>query len=337
MRAFVTGSTGFLGIHLLQELERDGWEIFAFHRPSSDLTELRKIGGITYVVGDVTDRASLEAGMPEGLDAVFHAAGSVGFLKPGEEKKQTDINQVGARNLAEVALKKRPRRFIYTSTVLTYSFAGGKQITENSPPNTDESDSYAHSKYLAELEIEKGAAQGLDVVFLHPSAIFGAYDKQTWSKMFTVIQEGGFKTWLAPPGKATICHMRKVAQAHISAYHHGRKGEHYLLGDVDATFLEIAGMIAEILERPAPFASPPAPLFRLFGRLECRVSMTLGKEPTLTPAMADTLCQTIVCDSSKARRELLYDPSSLRTMLMDCYQWMVDSKMLPAKSAVRPS
>ena len=200
MKAFVTGATGFLGIHLLQELARGDWHIIAFHRPSSDLSELQHISGVEYVVGDVRDVKSLQRGMPEGVDAVFHAAGSVGFLRPEEEKHQYEVNEVGARNVVSVALARSARRFIYTSTVLTYDFSSGKRITERSPPNSSSKYPYIHSKYLAELEVEKGINNGLDAVFIHPSAIFGAYDKSTWSKAFLAIERG------SENGGGKVCH-----------------------------------------------------------------------------------------------------------------------------------
>lgn len=53
----------------------------------------------------------------------------------------------------------------------------------------------------------------------------------------------------------------------------------------------------------------------------------------LTPSLADALCEQVFCDSRKAIEELGYEPSSLETMLMDCYEWMVRVKMLPAKTA----
>lgn len=330
MKAFVTGPTGFLGVHLLQELARDGWEIYAFHRVGSDLTELKRLPGVRFVVGDVRDKVSLEQGMPSDIDAVFHAAGSVGFLKPEEERDQYDINELGTRNVVEVAVAKQAKRFVYTSTILTFDFSNGKRITETSAPNTSSKYAYIHSKYLAELEVEKGVERGLDAVFLHPSAIFGAYDKATWSKMFREIQRG-LRVPAAPPGAASICHMRKVAEAHVSAFHNGRRGAHYCLGGVDATHFQVAKAIAEILDRPGPLVILPSWLFRLAGRIEYRFSRLIGAEPMLTPPMADILCETVVCDSTRAIQELGYTPSTLATMLMDCYQWMVATKLLPAR------
>lgn len=333
MRAFVTGPTGFLGTTLLQELAQQGWDIVAFHRATSDLTDLRDIPRVSYVVGDVRDKPSIQKAMPEGIDAVFHTAGSVGFLKPGDEQEQYDINELGTRNVVEAALEKNIGRFICTSTVLTYDYRSGKPVTETSPPNDDPKFSYIHSKYLGEKAAEKAVLEhGLDAVFLHPAAIFGAYDKATWSKMFREIQRG-LRVPLAPPGKASVCHMRKVAQAHLSAYHRGRKGEHYLLGGVDATMMDIATAIGRILEKPGPMLVVPPGLFKLLGRLEYHVSTLLRREPMVTPSMADILCETVLCDSTKAIQELGYAPSTLETMLRDCHQWMVSSGMLPAKTA----
>src|SRR5262249_38271833 len=131
-----------------------------------------------------------------------------------------------------------------------------ERITEASAANTTSRSAYIHSKYLAELEIEKGARAGLDVVFLHPSAILGAYDKSTWSKVFREVQRG-LHIPAAPPGAASFCHMRKVAQAHLNAFYRGRKGEHYILGGADATMKEVAAKVAEILGRPGPWGTLP--------------------------------------------------------------------------------
>ncbi len=330
MKAFVTGPTGFLGTNLVQELARAGWEIVAFHRESSDTSELDKLPGIRHAIGDVRDKASVERAMPEGLDAVFHAAAAVGFFEPGYDREQYEINELGTRNVVEVALARRPRRLIATSTILTYDYHG-RVVDETSPQNTDPTFAYIHSKYLAELEIEKAVGNGLDAVVLHPAAVFGAYDKATWSKMFREISRG-LHVPFAPPGAASLAHMRKVAQTHLAAVERGRAGGHYILGGTDATFMEIASRIAAILGRRGPLGVVPAPLFRVLGRIEFRVSTLLRKEPMLTPSLADMLCETVFCDSTKAVRELGYEPSSLDTMLMDCYEWMVGAGMLPAKA-----
>ena len=82
--------------------------------------------------------------------------------------------------------------------------------------------------------------------------------------------------------------------------------------------------VAKLLDRRGPFCTVPAALFRLMGSIEFRVCSTLRRESVFTPGLAEILCETVLCDSSKAIQELDYRPSSLSIMLDDCYRWMVD-------------
>jgi nucleoside-diphosphate-sugar epimerase len=43
------------------------------------------------------------------------------------------------------------------------------------------------------------------------------------------------------------------------------------------------------------------------------------------------MCETVLCGSGKAITELGYRPSTLETMLLDCYEWLLEAKILIAK------
>ena len=327
MRAFVTGGTGFLGTHLIQELDVNGWEIIALHRTKSDLTELKKCRDVKFVLGDVTDIESIRRGMPETVDAVFHCAGSVGNLPHSQEKSRYLINQTGTQNVVEVSKEKTIGRLIYTTTVLTYDFHACRPLTENAPRNLWCRDAYIHSKLLADEEVEKGSKAGLDVVFLHPSALFGAYDKDTWSKMFREIKRG-LPTPFGPPGGFSACDARPVAQAHLAAFHKGKRGSHYILGGPDVTLLEVLQEVAKLLGKKGPTIKLPSPLFKTYGWSEFLVSSLIKREPMLTPHTIGILCESIYSDSSRAIEELGYKSTKLHEMLSDCYHWLVKNNLL---------
>jgi dihydroflavonol-4-reductase len=327
MRAFVTGATGFVGTNLIQELDKAGWEIIALCRPSSDLSELKKCKKVIYAPGDIMDIESLRRGMPPAVDAVFHVAGSVGPVAHGKEDSRYGINQIGTRNVVTVALEKKVGRFLHTSTVLTFDFSSKHHFDETAPPNNHSKDAYINSKRLADIEVEVGVKAGLDAVFLHPSAIFGAYDKVTWSKMFLEI-ERGLPLPFAPPGGGSVCHCRKVAAAHVAAFHHGVRGGHYILGGPDEQWLNVMIHVAKILNRPPPKWRLPTPLFMAYGYGEYWISRIIGRPPTLDPHAAFTLCLNVYSDSSRAIRELGYQPSTLDETLRDCYEWMCAAGML---------
>lgn len=328
MKAFVTGGTGFLGTHVIKELDAQGWEIIALVRENSDRTELNKCAHITFARGDITDIDSLRNGIPEGVDAVFHIAASVENLPHHLESTRYKINQEGTRNIVEICLEKKIRRLVYTTTVLTLDFHASRPLIENSPSNEWCRDSYIHSKKLADDEVKKAQEKGLDVVFMHPSAIFGSYDKATWSKMFLEI-ERGLPLPFAPPGGGSVCYVREVAKAHVTAFSKSISGEHYILGGPDETWLSVAKMIANILNKPSPKWPLPILIFKIYGYVEHFISTKiLKRDPMLTPHTIDILCETIFSKSDKAVRELNYRIVPLEEMLMDCYNWMVETKRL---------
>jgi len=66
----VTGSTGFVGRHIVRKLRSTGMEVRCLVRSSSDLSVVNGLDvGISY--GDVTNQASLEMAL-ENTEAVVH-------------------------------------------------------------------------------------------------------------------------------------------------------------------------------------------------------------------------------------------------------------------------
>ncbi len=104
MRAYVTGGTGFLGTHLVRELDRKGWKTTVLHRKTSDLSELKRLTAVEFAEGDILDLPSILRSMPEGVDAVFHCAASVGTLPHAEEGSRYRVNQEGTRNIVDACL-----------------------------------------------------------------------------------------------------------------------------------------------------------------------------------------------------------------------------------------
>lgn len=331
MRAFVTGGTGFLGTHLVQLLDKQGWEIIALHRPNSDLRELAACRQVRRVEGDITDINSLRRCLPESVDAAFHVAGSAEQLPHSEEGKRYRINHEGTRNIIQVCQEKRIGRLVHTSTIATYDYRAPQPLTEDSPSNDWSRDAYIHSKRLAEIEIDKARASGLDVIVLHPCAIFGAYDKTSWSKLFLEI-ERGLPLPVAPPGGIDTCHAAKVAEAHLAAFHRAPRNRHYILGGPAVTFLKLAQAVAHILRRPGPRFALPSSLFKVFGYAEFAVSSLIHRTPIFTPHTITLMSETFYAKSDRAITELGYSPSSLEEMLLECFNWMVETGMLSART-----
>jgi nucleoside-diphosphate-sugar epimerase len=325
LTAFVTGASGFVGSHLVRELDRQGWEVHLLARATSSLDE---IGDVRYTrhVGDVTDPGSIEAALPRGADAVFHVAASTN-LWSRNNSEQTRINVDGTHNLLVAAIETGAKRFIHTSSFVTWGFTG--TVFNEDSERTTRSDwiNYVRTKHLSEQQVLDAARDGqLDAVVLNPANVLGPGDWRNWSRLFQLIYQNSLPG--APPAGGSFCDVREVARAHVAAFHEGRTGQRYLLGGQYARFMEVISIAGEILDRRVPTRPTPVPLWKAYARLMAGAAWFSGKEPDLTPEAAEMTSHDLVCDSSKAERELDYRSVPLRDMIVDTIDWMRERRLL---------
>jgi len=323
--AFVTGGTGFIGLNLVEHLTQSGWDVIALHRANSRLTQLQKYP-VRLVQGAIEDAVSLERVMPEDVDAVFHVAGDVS-LWSGHKQRQWRTNVEGTRNMVATALAKRSRKFVHTSSTAVWGIHADP-FDETAPKLGKDSFNYLHSKAVAEEEVAKGIAQGLDAVFVNPANVIGRYDWSTWSQFIRLAANR--QLFRIPPGRACYADVGAVVRAHLAAAEKGRIGHNYILGGTVASYAEIVQLVGKLLNQPTNTGIGRPFVLRLAGRVSERISMITGKEPRISPESAAIVCASIICRSDKAIRELDYQPASLETMLRDCIDWMV------AEDLIRP-
>jgi nucleoside-diphosphate-sugar epimerase len=322
--AYVTGSNGFLGLNLVEELLEQGWRVIALHRPGSDVKYLGRLPA-ERVEGDITDRASLAHTLPRNVDAVFHVAASTNLWSRANAE-QDRVNIEGTRNVVDAALAARARRLVHTSTISVYGMQSGRIDERAAQLGRESWVNYQRSKFRAEEEVRAGLARGLDAVILNPSSIIGRYDRTSWARMILLVDAG--KLPGVPPGAASFCHGREVARAHIAAAGRGARGQNYLLGGADATYLELVRAIAGTLGKPLPPRATPAWVLRAVGAAGSAAASLTGRRPTVTPETAALVSRRLQCDCGKAMRELGYRPVELRAMVEESCRWLQDEGFL---------
>jgi dihydroflavonol-4-reductase len=324
--AFVTGGTGFLGRHVVEQLTSLGWRVVALHRPTSDVKHL-KAYGVELAVGSITDAKSLLRAMPEGCDAVFHIAGNTS-LWSGGDAEQTRENVGGTRNVVEAAIARKARRLVHTSTEGAWGEQHEEGFDETAKSNALASTiNYERSKYLGELEVDKGVGRGLEACIMCPGHIVGKYDASQWARMITLVQRG--KLPGVPPGRGTWAHATQVAKAHIAAVDKGRSGERYLLGGTWGTYLEVVTIIGRLTGKKVPTKPMPAWIIRVLGRVSQWGSYVTKRAPTVTPEIATgTSRPPHLFKSDKAIRELGYEAVPLEAMFRESYEWLRDEGLL---------
>jgi nucleoside-diphosphate-sugar epimerase len=322
--AFVTGATGFVGLNLVEQLMAQDWEVTALHRASSDLTYLHRFNpGL--VSGEITDADSIRTAVPPGCDTVFHVAGNTNMWR-ARNWQQTLDNVVGTRNVVEACIAKGVRRLVLTSSISAYGPVTGA-VTEETPSLAATSwINYQKTKWQAQEIARAASNRGLEVVILQPGGIIGPYDLGNWSRMFLLVRDRKLRG--VPPGARTFAHVREVAAAHITAATRGQNGAQYLLGGTNASLLELAQGMGELLEVKVPQRELPVGLVKAIAATSDCVSRLTHREPAVTPEIAAAFGVTISATSAKAQRELDFQVVPLKTMLKDCYDWMVAEKRL---------
>ena len=321
--AFVTGATGFLGLHVVEQLLASGFRVVALHRASSDLRFLsRFVAGhpLTLAVGDVTDRASLERAIPSGCDGVFHVAGNTNFWRGGNAQ-QTLENVDGTRNVVEAALERGARRLVLTSSCSAYGDQPPVPFDESAKQNgATSSVNYERTKYLSEVEARAGIARGLDAVILNPTKILGKYDRTSWGRMIIAVDAG--KLPGVPPSTASFCCAVEVAKAHLAALDRGKSGENYLLGGTDASYVEFVRIVGELAGKKVPTRGTPLWMMWPVALSLDLVARFTRKAPLITPESLVSLGHSPRVRSEKAMRELGYRAVPLETMVRNCYEWL---------------
>ena len=322
--AFITGSTGFLGLNLLEELSKRNWEIVALQYKYADLVDLAEFGAKS-VTGDINDYDSLVNVLPDKTDVVFHVAGNTSMWSKNNEQQYRD-NVLGTQNVVNAALAKKAKKFIFTSSISSYGYHG-KKIDEHEESNALSCGmNYNKTKYQAEQVVKEAVKKGLNAIILNPCNIIGPYDLSGWANLIRTVHDDKLKG--IPPGSAMFCHVRDVVDAHINAVDKGAVGENYLLGGVEASFMEVFNEIEKLLGKKQTTITSSKFKLKLAMYILMLKSKLDGKEPLITPEKYTRIVGRVACKYDKAVKHLDYKTSSIRTMVNDSYEWLKVNNIL---------
>ncbi len=196
---FITGSNGLIGSFVIRQFIEQGYAVRALRRVNSDLSLLADITHrIQWVEGDLLDPLLLHQTIQPG-DIVIHAAAIVSF-SAREYEKMRKVNVEGTANVVNVCLQRGVKKFCFVSSIAALGrenhFHSIDESTkwEDSELNTV----YAQSKYLAELEVWRGEAEGLPAVIVNPSVVLGPGD---WRRSSTQLFKYAWdEHWFYPAG-----------------------------------------------------------------------------------------------------------------------------------------
>lgn len=242
----ITGATGYIGSQLLRALSLEGVSgVRAVARQGSDCSRLGAFGAEVRRA-DILDPVALEEAFL-GVDTVFHSAGFISYTKRSRPMLRR-VNVEGTRNVVDACLKAGVRRLVAVSSIAAAGATpDGLPVTESSQfQDWQHRNGYMESKHLAELEVLRGAAEGLEAVMVSPGVVIGRdkenpYSVSSSNAVLRLVHEG--RVPFHPAGSTGFVDVRDVASALVAAWRSGRSGERYLAVGHNLAFGELYGKI----------------------------------------------------------------------------------------------
>lgn len=316
-RVLITGATGFLGKHLVEQLKAQGTGM-ALRILARGPTEWDADPSLEIVHGDVLSPDDVKRAA-EGAAEIYHLAGKVS-RNPKDAAMLYRTHIEGARNVCEAARGLNDARIVFVSS-------SGTIAVSPRPVAHQEDSGYKHeivaewSYYLSKIYAEKLALDyqrrfGLHLVVVNPSLLLGPGDDRRSSTGDVALFLQG-QILAVPRGGLNFVDVRDAARGLIAAARLGKPGERYLLGGANWTFQEMIECVAKISGRRPPKLKPSLGFSLWSGRVLRTVFPLLGKSFDLDEASIKMANLFWYCDSGKARRELGFETRDPAQTLSD--------------------
>lgn len=310
MKTLVTGATGFLGGALTHRLHSMGWHVTALGRNQTKLNELEG-DGIRNVRTDITKKDEVTASFSD-FDLVFHCAA---FPSPwGRFEKFYQANVIGTRNIVQACLENKVKRLVYVSTPSIYFNYGSHIGVKESDPLPKPISHYAHTKRLAEEEIDKGFAQGLAVVSIRPRALFGEGDTVIFPRLIPRLRSGRLPILGDGENIVDLTYIQNVVDALLLCAESPANtlGKKYNISNGEPV------KIWKLIDRICDELGYKHPTRKISYKtahaaasvLECIYALIpYSPEPPLTRLSVSMMANSTTLDISAARNELGYQPN----------------------------
>src|SRR5689334_19160132 len=259
----LTGATGFIGQHLLNELPNRGYRLRILLRRPTSLS----LQAASAVIGDLARPRNMAAAL-EGADAVIHSAGFTQGMSGIPEDDYRVLNTEATLNLARAAQRAGVKRFIFLSSIRAQCGPTADHVlTEADDPHPV--DAYGRSKFAA----EQGLAElDADWVAIRAALVYGPGARGNIAQLARLARSRYPLPLRSISARRSLLALENLAAAIETVLKApGPLRQAFIAADVEA--LTVGEMIAAMRHglgrKPNVFSFPPAlleTLFRSFGR-----------------------------------------------------------------------
>jgi dihydroflavonol-4-reductase len=325
-RVLITGASGFIGSAIARAVQARGAEVVALVAPDADDRNLEDIGA-EWVVADIRDVAAVRAAC-QGARFVFHLAAIYRFWAR-EPRIFYDVNVGGTLSVLDAVQAAGCERLVFTSTVGVLGLGQtnhGKLADETCCADLSHLfGHYKRSKFIAEHEVLRAAAQGLDVCIVLPTFPLGPGDlgPTPTGKVVLDFLNGRMPAYVDTAMNVT--HVDDLALGHLAALERGGRGRSYILGGENLSMRAILQTLASYSGLPVPRLEIPRGLALAAGAASDLVEgRLLRREPRVPLEAARMSATRMVFSDERARTEIGHTSRPAREAIEESARWFAD-------------
>lgn len=261
--------------------------------------------GLSWMPCDLLDIFAVEEAL-KGVTHVYHCAAIVSF-DPAKSRQIVRENVAGTANLVNAALEAGIQKLVHVSSVAALGravAAEGEQglITEEHYWEEHGNNSaYAESKYLAEMEVWRAMAEGLNAAIVNPGVILGEGDWSRGSARLVQIVYDEFP-WFTR-GVNSWVDVKDVVAAMVLLMDSDISEERFIVSAGNFSYKEIFTNLAVALNRRPPYKEASPWMSEIVWRAEVLKSRLAGKEITISKESARTAQSSYYYDNGKFLRQ----------------------------------
>ena len=305
----VTGSTGFIGSHLLPTLHKQNCQIKAAIRQKSEFPAFLPIKAIQ--VGEIDDMTDWQEALI-GIDTVIHLAGRSHILHEtisNPEAAFIKVNTKGTINLVKQSLKAEVKHFIFISSIHAMAAERDDILNENSSCYPDSP--YGRSKLQAEQALINLAKDtNMTWTILRPTLVYGSGNPGNMERLMKLIKRGLPLPFGAVKNRRSFVFVGNLVDAIITCLEHPNAANQiFLISDNQVVSSpQLIRLIAQQIQQPCQLLFVPTSLLRFLGYLGDRIEYTIGKNFPFNTYNIDRLLGSLFVDSSYIQKTLHWQP-----------------------------
>ncbi len=310
-RNLVTGATGLVGYSIVTALLKRGENVRVLVRSAEKAKKLLP-QEVEIFQGDILDKNKVTKAV-KGCAIVYHAAGL-----PEQWFRDPDIfrqvNVTGTQNMIDACFHQGVEKFAYTSTIDVFAGKAGERFDEAMIDPNPKGTPYERSKQDAFRLILKAMEKGLPAVNLHPAGLYGPGPAASPGFNRFIIDLKNRKVPMLLPGGLPLVLSEDVGEGHVLAAEKGKAGESYILceGYYELPFLAEVILNALNINKKPPKVMP-LPVVKAVSAAGEWLAKLTGKPPLIPKGQLHFLLWKALPDSTKAKRELDWNPTPLKT------------------------